>query len=102
MDGLKRSLTLPGNTTRQKALRRCWRFGQFEDVNVYIIISAREGAVKENIERKQSENEAMKQHLIELTKDITRRELTATCRISAEYKPMTTMILPKWEEFKYA
>lgn len=85
-----------------QALRRCWRFGQLEDVNVYIIISAREGAVKENIERKQAENEAMKQHLIELTKDITRRELTATCRISAEYKPMTTMILPKWEEFKYA
>lgn len=85
-----------------QALRRCWRFGQLEDVDVYIIISAREGAVKENIERKQAENEAMKQHLIELTKDITRRELTATCRISAEYKPMTTMILPKWEEFKYA
>ena len=85
-----------------QALRRCWRFGQLEDVDVYIIISAREGAVKENIERKQTENEAMKQHLIELTKDITRRELTATCRISAEYKPMTTMILPKWEEFKYA
>ena len=85
-----------------QALRRCWRFGQLEDVNVYIIISAREGAVKENIERKQAENEAMKQHLIELTKDITRRELTATCRISAEYKPMTTMVLPKWEEFKYA
>lgn len=85
-----------------QALRRCWRFGQLEDVDVYIIISAREGAVKENIERKQAENEAMKQHLIELTKDITRRELTATCRISVEYKPMTTMILPKWEEFKYA
>ena len=85
-----------------QALRRCWRFGQLKEVDVYIIISAREGAVKENIERKQAESETMKQHLIELTKDITRRELTATCRISAEYKPMTTMILPKWEEFKYA
>lgn len=85
-----------------QALRRCWRFGQTENVDVYIIISAREGAVKENIERKQAENEALKQNLIELTKDITRRELTATCRISAEYKPMKTMILPKWEEFKYA
>lgn len=85
-----------------QAVRRCWRFGQASDVDVYIIISAKEGAVKENVERKQAENEAMKQHLIELTKDITSRELTATCRISAEYKPETTMILPKWEEFKYA
>lgn len=85
-----------------QAIRRCWRFGQKNDVNVYIVISAREGAVKENIERKQRDNEKMKEHLIELTKDITRRELTATVRISTEYKPMQSMILPLWEEFKYA
>ena len=85
-----------------QAVRRCWRFGQERDVNVYIIISAKEGAVKANIERKSAENEALKQNLIELTKDITRRELTATCRISTEYKPDLSMILPKWEEFKYA
>lgn len=85
-----------------QAVRRCWRFGQTSDVDVYIIISAREGAVKENIERKQAENERMKQHLIELTKDITRRELTATCRITATYDAATEMILPKWEEFRSA
>lgn len=83
-----------------QAVRRCWRFGQKSDVDVYIIISAREGAVKENIERKEAENAAMKRKLIELTKDITKRELKATCRISAEYKPLTSMRLPDWEEFK--
>lgn len=83
-----------------QAVRRCWRFGQSQTVNVYIVISAREGAVKENIERKEAENENMKRHLIELTKDITKRELKATCRISTEYKPQTMMLLPKWEEFK--
>ena len=68
-----------------QAVRRCWRFGQKSDVDVYIIISAREGAVKENIERKQRDNEQMKEHLIELTKDITRRELRAFryCRLRA-------------------
>lgn len=85
-----------------QAVRRCWRFGQTSDVDVYIIISAREGAVKENIERKQSENERMKQHLIELTKDITKRELTATCRITATYDAATEMKLPEWEEFRSA
>lgn len=85
-----------------QAVRRCWRFGQTSDVDVYIIISAREGAVKENIERKQADNETMKQHLIELTKDITKRELTATCRITTTYAAETTMILPKWEEFRSA
>ena len=83
-----------------QAVRRCWRFGQKSDVDVYIIISAKEGAVKENIERKEAENAAMKRNLIELTKDITKRELKATCRISAEYKPAIKMCLPDWEEFK--
>lgn len=85
-----------------QAVRRCWRFGQASDVDVYIIISAREGAVKDNIERKQAENERMKQHLIELTKDITKRELTATCRITTTYAAETKMILPEWEEFRSA
>ena len=84
-----------------QAVRRCWRFGQKSDVDVYIIISAQEGAVKENIERKQRDNEQMKEHLIELTKDITRRELTATVRISTEYEPHKAMRLPEWEEMKH-
>lgn len=83
-----------------QAVRRCWRFGQKSDVNIYIIISAREGAVKENIERKQIENECMKAHLIELTRDITKRELTAQCRISTAYKSALEMDLPSWKEFK--
>ena len=83
-----------------RSVRRCWRFGQKNDVEVYIIISAREGAVKENIERKQAENERMKEHLIELTRDITKRELTAQCRVSTEYKAALEMELPCWEEFK--
>lgn len=85
-----------------QAMRRCWRFGQSESVNVYIIISAREGAVKSNIERKQADNEQMKQVLIELTKNITTRELKQTCRISTPYEPKKIMELPNWEEFKNA
>lgn len=82
-----------------QALRRCWRFGQSHNVNGYIIISAKEGAVKANIERKQSDNERFKEELIELTKDITTRELRSTCRISIPYEPKTKFELPKWEEF---
>ncbi|MGN0610083.1 MAG: helicase-related protein [Oscillospiraceae bacterium] len=82
-----------------QAVRRCWRFGQADSVNVYIIISAKEGPVKANIERKQADNEKMKEQLIELTKDITKRELKSTCRISTPYDPSCIMVLPKWEEF---
>ena len=82
-----------------QALRRCWRFGQAHEVNVYIIISAKEGCVKENIERKQTDFLKMQAEMTELTKDITKKELKSTCRISTPYEPRTTMKLPDWEEF---
>lgn len=82
-----------------QAVRRCWRFGQEKEVNVYIIISAREGCVKENIERKQKDFIAMRDAMITLTKDITKKELKQTCRISTPYEPHIEMKLPDWEEF---
>jgi hypothetical protein len=85
-----------------QAVRRCWRFGQTKDVDAYVIISYCEGAILDNVQRKQDEAERLKQNLIELTKDITKRELTATTRITSEYQPHITMILPKWSEFKNA
>lgn len=82
-----------------QAVRRCWRFGQEYEVNVYIIISAKEGCVKENIERKEADFIAMQKAMIELTKEITKKELKKTCRITTPYKPNKEMKLPNWEEF---
>lgn len=83
-----------------QALRRCWRFGQTKEVNVYIIISAKEGCVKQNIERKQTDFIKMQKEMTELTKEITKKELKKTCRLSTPYNPQTKMILPDWEEFR--
>ena len=82
-----------------QAVRRCWRFGQEHEVNVYIIISAKEGCVKENIERKEKDFQVMQKAMIELTKEITKKELKKTCRISTPYEPQVEMKLPEWEEF---
>lgn len=82
-----------------QAVRRCWRFGQEKPVNVYIIISAKEGCVKENIERKQCDFQKMQSKMTELTKEITKKELKSTCRISTPYEPTKEMKLPDWEEF---
>lgn len=82
-----------------QAVRRCWRFGQTQEVNVYIIISAKEGCVKENIERKQQDAESMQRAMIELTKEITKKELRKTCRIVSPYRADRAMKLPDWEEF---
>ena len=83
-----------------QSLRRCWRFGQLSPVNVYIIISAKEGCVKENIERKQIDFLKMQSKMTELTKEITKKELKRTCRISTPYEPVENMELPKWKEFE--
>lgn len=82
-----------------QALRRCWRFGQNEEVNVYIVISAKEGCVKENIERKEKDNIKMQKAMIELTKEITKKELQQTCKIVTPYIANIEMMLPEWEEF---
>ncbi|SFE84573.1 helicase-related protein [Peptostreptococcus sp. D1] len=81
-----------------QAVRRCWRFGQTHEVNVYIIISAREGAVKENIERKEVDAENMKRQMLALTKEITKKNLERTTRIMTAYEPNVRMRLPNWEE----
>lgn len=47
-----------------QAIRRCWRFGQKNAVDCYIITSAAEGAVLRNIERKESSANAMFDELV--------------------------------------
>lgn len=82
-----------------QALRRCWRFGQQNEVDVYIVISSKEGCIKKNIERKQNDFIRMQRAMIELTKEITKEELRQTCRITTPYMPEKKMILPDWKEF---
>ena len=81
-----------------QAVRRCWRFGQTDPVDVYVVISAKEGAVKDNIIRKEADSMKMRAAMIEQTKEITKKELKTTCRLSTPYEPSVRMILPKWEE----
>ena len=83
-----------------QAVRRCWRFGQTREVNVYLVIGGREGCVKQNIERKEKEFKSMQDAMINLTKDIISNEIKATSRITTPYKTTTTMKLPMWNEFK--
>lgn len=63
------------------------------------IRTQREGCVKENIERKEQDNLKMRNVMIELTKEITKKELKQTCRITTPYNAEVEMILPEWEEF---
>jgi hypothetical protein len=39
--------------------------------------------------------------MVKYTKEITKKELTRTSRLSAPYNPKKEMVLPHWEEFGY-
>ena len=77
-----------------QAVRRCWRFGQTKPVNVYIVISDAEGAVKLNIERKQTDAQRMTHELIKHTSAILAGDIKATTRMTTTYFATEFMQLP--------
>lgn len=79
-----------------QAVRRCWRFGQTQQVNVYIIISEKEGAVKTNIERKQADAQKMTAELIRYTKEILKQDIHSTVRMTDKYIAVETFKKPSW------
>ena len=79
-----------------QAMRRCYRFGQKMPVNVHIITSAAEGAVKSNIERKEAQAQTMKKNMVLHTKEILEHDIRGTARITIAYCPHLDMLLPEW------
>ena len=79
-----------------QAIRRCWRFGQTQPVDVYIILSERELNVLENITRKQKQMDEMQRQMTALMKEVTLAEIQHTTRITTEYEPKKRMAKPAW------
>ena len=79
-----------------QAIRRCWRFGQEKEVNVYIVISEQEGAVLENIKRKEKDFEIMQGGMIKFTKRINEENIRQTQLEKTEYEPTKKIKLPKF------
>lgn len=77
-----------------QAIRRCWRFGQDRQVNVYIVISEQEGAVLENFRRKEKDFEIMQNGMIRFTKDIVTKNVTSTTVEKTAYEPTEKIQLP--------
>jgi DNA modification methylase/superfamily II DNA or RNA helicase len=58
-----------------QCIRRCWRFGQTEPVNAYIVLSDAEEDIYQNVMRKEEEANLMRQRLIEHSAEYERAEL---------------------------
>ena len=79
-----------------QSVRRCWRFGQEHPVDVHIITADTEGAVVENIQRKEKQFEEMLRGMIAVTQNITKDNIRSTARQSIKYNPREVMIIPSW------
>lgn len=79
-----------------QAIRRCYRFGQTEEVNVYVIISQKEMSVLNNIKRKQEQHERMSKNMIDKTSDILKNEIHSTMRITEDYIADKVVKMPEW------
>lgn len=58
-----------------QAIRRCWRFGQTEPVDAHVIYDQAEGAVIQNLRRKEAESEEMAIRMVEIMKKNTLEHL---------------------------
>ena len=68
-----------------QAVRRCWRFGQTQPVDVYIITSEKEGAVVANIKRKEKDFEEMLKGMIATTQELTTENIKQVIHTHDEY-----------------
>ncbi len=52
-----------------QAIRRCWRFGQLNPVNVRIVVSSAETAISDNVRRKEKEATNMAEQIVEALRE---------------------------------
>lgn len=79
-----------------QAVRRCWRFGQNNNVNAFVVTAETEGAVVKNILRKEEQAEMMAEMMVEHMKDINTSDIHGLKRDVAEYNANVKMIVPSW------
>lgn len=79
-----------------QAIRRCWRFGQKMPVDVHVISADTEGAVVENIQRKDKQNEELGREMVKHMKTMMEKEIFSAAIEKTEYNPQKAMTLPNF------
>jgi hypothetical protein len=78
-----------------QAVRRCWRFGQTRPVNVHLFASSAEGAVVENLQRKEDDAKRLAEELSLATREVVRAAIRRVNRY-VPYAPREQVRLPGW------
>lgn len=69
-----------------QAIRRCWRFGQKNTVNVHIVTSDMESNIVENIRRKEKDATNMRDEMVKSMSDISSVEVRGLEKHKIEYR----------------
>lgn len=79
-----------------QAVRRCWRFGQKQPVNVHVFSSPMEGAVVANLRRKEADVRAMADALAAETHDAVRENIIGRTKDTNIYDPRARIAVPSF------
>lgn len=78
-----------------QAVRRTWRFGQTHPVNVHLVSTPQEAAMREAIQSKQSAHSHMKEGMAAAMKAASLEQVRGELK-RTEYQPDAAMRLPEW------
>jgi len=77
-----------------QAVRRCWRFGQKNPVEVHLFASQQEGSVVANLRRKESDAKEMADSMASETLDAVRESVIGRKKETNDYNPEDKIIIP--------
>lgn len=79
-----------------QSVRRVWRFGQTDQVHIHIIQHHLEGAIADNLKRKEVEADKMYDGMSQFMHTYLEAQLKGIGRISVDYNPTKKMQIPVW------
>jgi superfamily II DNA or RNA helicase len=79
-----------------QSVRRLWRFGQQNEVIVYIVQHPLEGAISTNLKRKEDDAKNMAEQMVKYMQAYSLEQLKGVKRVTVEYNPQVKMIIPDW------
>ena len=79
-----------------QSVRRSWRFGQKNPVDIHLFVSETEGSVLANLKRKEAAAKVMADEMSIYTRDSVMSELRGLTRQTNAYSPSMGIELPSW------
>ena len=79
-----------------QAVRREWRFGQTREVHCHIVVAELEGAVLDNLRRKESDAAKLAEEMRRHASAMVRENVRGAERETDGYDPTVPMMVPSW------